>query len=269
MRNLRPLLALGFLGLVVCFSRRVGARGPVELDGTAFGGTESSRFSSCNGYAGVGARYAGMGAEVRAHPMAAEPPATGPAPDPITAEGLSATATVAGDVRSYELIECTGDCDGLNSGSLPKSQGRVGARVRLGYDWRWLGFQAGAIGWEGLGSGSNPASHLGILPDVCLRIGPRDVLRGEIGLGAYNAPTVLRPGLYLGVGVNAGQGWDLMGHFGIHAPMGSEQADSQARADMEVRAPITETIRLGFGAAVSTGYQHAEPEARALVAAQF
>ena len=145
----------------------------------------------------------------------------------------------------------------------------IGARVRLGYDWRWLGFQVGFLGWEGLGSGSDPASHLGLLPDAYLRIGPRDVLRGEIGLGAYNAPTVLRPGLYVGLGVNGGQGWDVMGHLGVHAPMGSLHANSQARADLEVRAPVAERIRVGFGAALTSGFQHVEPEGRGLVAAEF
>jgi hypothetical protein len=210
-----------------------------------------------------------MGLELRAHPTAEDPPEPGPAPNPITAEGLAVTATMAGDVRSYELLECSGNCDGLSSNSLPKSQGRLGARARLGYDWRWLGLHAGVIGWEGLGSGSNPTSHLGFLPDACVRVGPRDVFRGEIGLGAYNASTVLRPGLYLGLGVNLGQGWDLMGHIGVHAPMGSLDADSETRGDIEARAPITDMVRVGFGAAVTSGFGRAEPEAHGLVSMQF
>jgi hypothetical protein len=56
-----------------------------------------------------------------------------------------------------------------------------------------------------------------LLPDVMLRLGRRSVVGWfELGLGAYDASTTLRPGVYIGGGGSPIEQLRLSGQIGIH-----------------------------------------------------
>jgi len=262
--------------MVAAFSSRVRAGGPVEIEGVGYYGAESGHYSSCDGgAASVGARYGGVGFEGRLHPAMWSPgeqrSARAPANDvpnvPAGAEsveaphGFSLRLGVASEVFSPRLLSCEGDCAGFTPQIFRPNQWHVGGRLRLGYDWTYFGFEAGIFlvqpftqrGLGTLGDGGGP--------DFLLRFGPLATWRVELGLGAYNEPTILRPGAYVGFGMVPAPGWDIVGHLGSHLIYG----EPTGRYDIEVRAPVSSHFQIGLGvAATTTG-----AEGRALGVATF
>jgi hypothetical protein len=181
---------------------------------------------------------------------------------------MSVVIGAASEVRSYEILQCSGDCGPIDRSLFPKTVTAAGAHFRLGYDWEDFGFQFGAVGWGTVGADVVPGAGTKVLPEACLRFGPSDA-RFELGLGSYGASTVLRPGIYAGFGMVPTPGWNLIGHLGFHLPMGAPKADLVTRGEVEIRGPVSQTVQLGLGTALSSGYRSAEPEAHALVSTVF
>jgi hypothetical protein len=130
---------------------------------------------------------------------------------------------------------CTSAFDCTTPASFP--EGVIAGRV--GYDWRWFGFRAGLFLWFREG-GLRP------FPEAALRFGDVDGMRFVVGLGAYDVPTLLRPGLYAGILAPLGRGWQLDVHVGQHLGIADE---ASVRMHGGLRVPIGARSWLTLGAA--------------------
>jgi hypothetical protein len=232
MRLRRRLLLLAFTLFVLAALQPtwgVCAGGPGELEATGFGGSVPSRMT-CG--PDVRVKYGGAGGTFATH-LGADPrqrPGTG-------------FAVGAGGAVAYDHLLLYRPCSPSSSDcTLPTSypEGVLGGR--LGYDWSWIGFRVGALIWirpDGSG-GAVP------FPDLSLRLGDADSLRVVVGLGGYDVPTMLRPGLYGGVLAPLGRGWELDVHVGQHLGMAGL---SSVRAHAGLRAPLGTRSWLSLGAA--------------------
>lgn len=87
-------------------------------------------------------------------------------------------------------------------------------RLGFGYSFPIFEFRLGALA-------AIPDSHVSyampmLIPDVMMRIGPRDFGWFELGLGAYSASTNFRPGLYLGGALDIEHQLLVSAHGGVH-----------------------------------------------------
>jgi hypothetical protein len=266
----RCLLAVGGLGVVVSAPHRVGASGPVDLEGTAYGGVEEGEWA-CGPRAR--ARYGGVGGEVRAHPFRADLAAAraadkGAAEDQGAATGPVFAAAGSVEHKAFEQIDCSSDSSSDACGKAVPPAGLSGAgRAIGGYDWEYFGLSAGVIVWTHYDSPNDAHPTPFLFPDLALRFGPTTRWRISAGLGSYNVPTLLRPGLYGGVGFSPSLGWDLDLHGGAHFGF-AEQAG--VRADAALRIPIAPRLQLGLGTAVSNyTSSYIDPEGRIFLAGRL
>lgn len=91
---------------------------------------------------------------------------------------------------------------------------KLGLRVGAGYSFSLLEFRLGVLGVKPSSGSAFPDPIW--FPDVMLRVGPRNIGWGELGLGAYDASTTLRPGAYVGAGGGRANIVRLTGHLGVH-----------------------------------------------------
>jgi len=254
MSRRRALLISGFLFLVITAARRVGAA-ETDVDTGAYGGSASGGWA-CGPSAR--ANYGGVGAEVRVH--------TADAPD----EGPVIAVAGAIEHRSYVRLDCKpGPCrDSLGEGATVPPPSTLGAAsVKGGYDGKWVGFRLGALTWEHFSKADDRLPSLFVFPDCTLRIGPLESFRGEIGLGSYAMPTLLRPGAYLGVAYAPARRWEIAVHGGVHATFDD---GSGFRGDASLRVPLTDDLQVGGGFALSSGTRELpEPEGRLLLGGSF
>ncbi|HEY5241483.1 MAG TPA: hypothetical protein VIJ22_08465 [Polyangiaceae bacterium] len=222
MRARRGLLFAGFTLFVVCATHRVGASGPWEAEGGPYGGSVPGHMT-CGPDMRIA--YGGVGGEIRYSQARAAGQSDGVAFD------------VGGLVESERAwaVGCnTPECLGDGFSGLAPS-----GRARIGYDWPGFGFRLGAILWTQPQTGQRlqPVP----VPDLALRVGAFDEVRFVLGFGAYDLPTYLRPGLYCGLLVPVGRGWELGGHVGVHYAL----ADSLGfRGAITVRAPLAPHVWL-------------------------
>jgi hypothetical protein len=90
----------------------------------------------------------------------------------------------------------------------------VAARVGFGYSWRWFEFRLGVLG--ALPDAKMRYAEPLALPDALLRVGNRSWGWFELGLGAYDASTNLRPGIYLGGAFGPERIVRVTAHAGLH-----------------------------------------------------
>ncbi len=91
------------------------------------------------------------------------------------------------------------------------------------------------------------------MPDVMVRFGRRSTGWFELGLGAYDASTALRPGAYLGGALGAPEALRVSGHFGLHVPNGlccSTVPHFGFRGELSAEHAFSESVAAGVGAAV-------------------
>jgi hypothetical protein len=243
---------------------------------TGYGGQDSYRYSSCDGSTRMPARYGGVGVDIRYHPEHAGAPRAEvqPAPDSDPADvesaphGFAASAAVATEYVSARVSEC----DGYYCGTSPvgsRVEGlRHGERATIGYDWRYFGIHGGVNLHTPLEPNRIGGFGQSGFPEFLLRFGRLDVVRFEAGLGSYNAPTLLRPGAFLGLGFATHNGWDFVWHYGMHWVAPGKDEEGNPRLDLALRAPVSDTWRIGAGLALSTG-QQLLPEGRLTLAASF
>jgi hypothetical protein len=232
MRLRRGILLLAFSLFVLAALHPtwgVCASGPGELEVTGFGGSVPSRMT-CG--PDVRVKYGGAGAALAAHL----------GDDPARRPGTGFVAG-AGGALAYDHLLLYRPCDPSSSDcSPPQSYGEGVLGGRLGYDWSWVGFRVGALLWfrpDGVG-GVVP------FPDLSLRLGDIDRVRVVAGLGAYDVPTMVRPGLYGGLLAPLEGGWELDVHVGQHLGMAGL---SSVRAHAGLRAPLGPRSGLTLGAA--------------------
>jgi hypothetical protein len=90
-------------------------------------------------------------------------------------------------------------------------------------------------------------------PDVMVRFGRRSIGWFELGLGAYDASTALRPGAYLGGALGSPAQLRLSGHVGLHVPNGlccSTVTHLGFRGELSAEHAFSESITVGAGAAL-------------------
>jgi hypothetical protein len=228
MRLRRPVLLLGITLFVLAALQPtwgVCAGGPLDAEATAFGGSVPSHMT-CG--PDVRVKYGGAGGRLETHFD------DGPLARPGTGLSVGGGGAVAYDhLLLYRPCGPPSDCatssyaEGVGAGSV-------------GYDWRSFGFRAGLLLW-GRDNGLLP------FPDGALRFGDVDGIRVVVGLGAYDVPTMLRPGLYAGILAPLERGWQLDMHVGQHLGMSGL---SSMRVHGGLRVPIASSSWLTLGAAL-------------------
>jgi hypothetical protein len=146
------------------------------------------------------------------------------------------------ELRARRTVHCGLSCppgEFVNGSAL-------GARAGGGYDFRAFGFRVGVL----YSAGSAVLVHPMLLPDVALRLGPRDIAYLSLGLGAYDAPTSVRPGLYVGLSVVLVPRLTASVHYGAHFELGSFgetvfQADP--RLDLTLEYALSPRLSVAMG----------------------
>jgi hypothetical protein len=130
----------------------------------------------------------------------------------------------------------------------------VAARLGAGYSWRLFEFRIGAL--AALPDANVSYAQALLMPDVVVRIGQRSSGWFELGLGAYDASTNLRPGLYLGGALGSEERVRVSAHFGVHFVNGlccSTVFSAGYRGELSASHAVTDKLSLGLGAAVMDG----------------
>jgi hypothetical protein len=130
--------------------------------------------------------------------------------------GLFAQAGVTSELEWAKQTECGAFCAAGSSftpGPYRAGQ-KLGWRLGVGYSFAAFEFRVGVL--QVLRSQDSLFPQQLILPDVVARFGRRSVGWFELGLGAYDASTSLRPGIYLGGGGLPLEQLRLSGHVGLH-----------------------------------------------------
>jgi hypothetical protein len=230
MRLRRCLLLAAFTAFVLAVLQPtwgVCADGPGDVDASAFGANVPSRMA-CG--PDVRVKYGGIGGQVSTHlgDDAGRRPGTG-------------FVLGAGAAGAYDHVLLLGPCRSLTTNcAVPPSFFEGAIAGRLGYDWSWFGFRAGILFW-GVRDGGFP------FPDISLRFGAVDGVRFVAGLGAYDVPTMLRPGLYAGLVAPLEKGWELELHVGQHLGIAGL---ASVRAHGGMHAPIGPRSWLSLGGAL-------------------
>jgi hypothetical protein len=157
----------------------------------------------------------------------------------------------AGAAAAYNRFSIYGACTARSNCDPPASFVEGVAAVRLGYDWIGFGLHVGALVWL------RPDTPPIPVPDVALRFGDVDGPRFVLGVGAYDVPTLLRPGLYLGFLVPLESGWRVDMHLGGHLGFGWV---GSMRLHAGLRMPIGPLAWVSLGAAVWTNVVGVGPE---------
>ncbi len=269
-RRVRRVAAVGALFLLMV-NRRVEAYDPTQTDieFEGHGGTSSGQVpvhqGGCLFAPTTGIRYGGGGARVRFRPQ-------GTPQQPR--HGTEFAVQGAVEYQSFEtLAEGSG-----GSREAPESQVFGGGGATVGYNWRWVGVRAGSLVFNRIPRASLQCAsgepyrencparaqydspEVTVWPDAQVRIGPLDTVHGEVGIGAYNLATVLRPGAYLGLAWANPNGWGVAAHVGVHNTFGNQ---AHVRGDLAVTVPVHSNFRVTAGGAVSSGEtDRVEPEGR-------
>lgn len=133
----------------------------------------------------------------------------------------------------------------------------VAARLGFGFGWRLFEFRLGVLGI--LPESRSPYAERIVLPDVLLRAGNRNVAWVELGVGAYDASTNLRPGLYLGGAAGSERVVRVSGHVGAHFVNGYCCQTLFAlgyRYELGATRAFTDALSAGVGAALMSATDH-------------
>jgi hypothetical protein len=159
------------------------------------------------------------------------------------------------ELEASKLRPCHGNDNGCFAGSTPVGERywgkHVAARLGFGYSWRLFEFRLGAL--AALPDARVDYANPVVLPDVLLRAGNRNLAWVELGLGAYDASTNLRPGIYLGGAVGSEQVVRVSGHVGIHLVNGlccNTVTSVGYRYELGATRALTDALSVGVGAAL-------------------
>lgn len=144
---------------------------------------------------------------------------------------------VTQELSALQLFQCGEFCS-----VRATSDSTTAARAGIGWDFRWVGLRAGAI----TRSDRDFPHGVSLIPDVALRVGPLDQFNVTLGIGAYDAQTTTRPGLYLGFGTQPTPRFSAAVHAGVHYALD----DLTLRSDITCNYRLTTSLSLGFGVAV-------------------
>jgi hypothetical protein len=286
----RRWLVLGLGGLMLSAISRVAVAGPTQVEAEGYAGSSVGQWT-CGPSAR--ANYGGVGGHVRVYTddrAPAPPPpeeetsnggALSPDADPadpsvppphppgpplseeaaldIEPEGFSLGGGGGGEYRGFTRTRCH-DQPCSTDDVIPPSRLLPGGRANIGYDTKYFGSRVGALAFQRWATNTDGSPTTNVLPDIHLRFGRRLGFHGELGFGAYDVSTILRPGLYIGLGYASGA-WAADLRAGGH-----ETFDDQAglRADLSARYAISRVVAPGLGVAVSST-QQTTPEGRLFI----
>jgi hypothetical protein len=282
----RRWLVLGLGGLMLSAVSRVAVAGPTQVEAEGYAGSSVGQWT-CGPSAR--ANYGGVGGHVRVYtddrpprPPEEEPGNAGilqpdadptvPAPPPprppfaeeatldIEPEGFSIGGGGGGEYRGFTRTRCSDVPCSATSDVIPPSRLLPAGRANIGWDSEYFGSRVGALAFQRWASNTDGSPTTNVLPDIYLRFGRRLGFHGELGFGAYDVSTILRPGLYVGLGYASGA-WAADLRVGGH-----ETFDDQAglRADLSARYAISRVVAPGLGVAVSST-QQTTPEGRLFI----
>lgn len=186
-------------------------------------------------------RFAGVGAVGWVRPW--DPPAD-------AEEANLGGVGYAGPTIEYRALRerCHGDPQCVEETSFDPEMGYA-LRMGIGYDFPIFGFRAGMNYSDAIdGRLAEPLPF----PDAALRLGYRDRATFEIGLGAYDASTSLRPGLYIGATLVPAKRITVALHGGLHANInsfGATVTQIGLRVDGRFSVALTDKLELGAGLA--------------------
>jgi hypothetical protein len=228
------LLLVGLTGLIFSAGRRVQAIGSVEAEDAMYGGRTSGGWA-CGPTGTV--RYGGVGAQVTLGARDRNSP---------KGRGTIVKVAAAGERQSFEVAHlCSGPCDAPSQNVVNPSL-LLGARVRAGYAWRYVGVEGGAGVYQAWKRPSATTPSLALYPDVELSFGRLHRLYGVVGLGSPLVTTVLRPGLYAGAGIAGASGLGLDLRTGIFRAGPAVFEWAGYRLDLVGRIPISRADKLSL-----------------------
>lgn len=160
------------------------------------------------------------------------------------------------ELESSHRTECGYGCPyyGDTSPSRDRTDERAthfGLRLGGGYTLSLFEFRAGVL----TAQPDRDVSYAEPLwmPDVMVRFGRRRIGWFELGLGAYDASTVLRPGAYLGGALGSPAALRVSGHLGLHVPNGlccSTVTHFGFRGELSAEHAFSDSVAAGVGAAL-------------------
>jgi hypothetical protein len=223
----------------LCRAEEATARG---VTGTLYAGVGAAGLSSNEGQpTSYDERHVGAGVLVALRPWA---DSKQDAPKKV---GGFVQLSATGELRALRLAECGWYCpDQVRSGRFEQEQ-HFGARAGVGYDFAMIGLRGGAL--LSLSPNARLAETI-VMPDVQLRIGRLEQGWFETGLGAYDASTTLRPGVYVGGGIPIREVVLLSLHLGLHAGNGrfvGDVFDMGLRGDVGFGYALGDRVQLGAG----------------------
>ena len=164
---------------------------------------------------------------------------------------------MVGEWRLLQLTSCGHLCSrDTNWDVVPEAHG--GVRLGIGYDFRNFGIRGGLLYAD---SPKSRTAETLVMPDVQFRFGSASRGWFELGMGAYDASTMLRPGVYVGGGVVAGD-FTIVARYGWHFAIGSfghTIIQFGGRADVGAMYALLPNLHLGGGVALqnSRGFEPA------------
>ncbi|MCU0657676.1 MAG: hypothetical protein MUF64_21175 [Polyangiaceae bacterium] len=264
MKRTRFLLLLGVASMVYSAGEPAIAGTTGEVEGGLHGGTGAGNWAC-----GPSARlnFGGLGARGRVWLSPQEQAAvdeavrTGALP-----RGFSVGAAAVAEARRYKLSACRQDpCEG-DARQVPPDSTVGAASISVGYDGEWVGARGGVLATQRFRRHTDRSPTLELLPDVALRVGKQQQLRGELGLGSYSIDTLLRPGLYVGGTLPVSSTLELTARLGVHRVFDGSPG---ARLDLSSRWRLGGRAHLELAGGISEGEGSPHPHGRLLVGATF
>jgi hypothetical protein len=170
--------------------------------------------------------------------------------------GWFALAGVAAELEWTKQTFCGYGCE-IGNGipgavSRPRELAtKLGGRLGVGYSFSLVELRVGGVYVRPSSDSAFPESIWS--PDVMIRVGRRALGWFELGLGAYDASTMLRPGAYLGGGGGAVETLRVTGHLGIHVVNGlccQTLMPFGGIAELDVERAVSPTVIAGVDARV-------------------
>ena len=257
MKRRRIFLVLATVAFVTLGVERYSAAVPTEIEADGYAGAASGGWA-CGPRST--ATYAGGGASVRVHPNPSPANEATAARKPNTEgdqdteedvrepyrepDGVTLGVRGGGEYRSFELDSPSST--GSHERQLPPSRVLGGVQGDFGGDFRYFGFRIGGLVYQRWDDHDDPGPTTSVLPTFDFRFARRTGPVALIGFGAFSVPTLLRPGLYTGIGWQEARGFGIEGRVGVHLVF-----DGQAglRGDVRARYAIDDTFAFGIGVA--------------------
>jgi len=157
--------------------------------------------------------------------------------DSAAPKGTLLLVGITQELSALQLYSCGEFCN-----MRKPTDTTTAARAGLGWDSRWIGVRGGVIVRED----RDFSRGAEFIPDLALRLGPLDEFDFTLGLGAYDAPTTTRPGLYLGFASQFSPRLSAAFHIGLHDALD----DLTLRTDATFNYRLAHALSLGLGLAV-------------------